>query len=92
MNKKELRKKLEELYLEGLVKRYWDEYYLKDGDTLWADGVDSTHPWGNEVETTEKLLHGYEINSTDAYKSAPFQKALKRWEELKNSPLYKALE
>lgn len=89
MNKKELRKKLEELYLEGLEKKIW---------TINGDGkyeVDDYYISGHFLSSIEELevdIYGDCLSDDEMRRKKAFINVKKRWEELKNSPLYKTLE
>lgn len=87
MTKTELRKQLEEAYFEGLCNGWYDLEY-EHGCVYYSDDGELSP---KSDEPLEEAIYGETLDPDEVVNKVPFKNALKRWNELKNSPLYKAL-
>jgi hypothetical protein len=89
MNKAQLRKELEEAYLKAFMDGLFSEHAFPKDVFYTRKGLDSDT---SELEELEDKLYGGPLDCDETFNKAPFQKALKRWNEIKNSPLFEALK
>lgn len=84
-----MNKELYQLYLEGFAKDYW-ELLRHDKSAYFKSTRDDE--FCEKVNQLESDFYGYDLDPAETYQTKEFQAAKKRWDEIKNSPLYKALE
>jgi hypothetical protein len=84
-------KALEEFYFEGFCKNYWDEDYLAHNGAYYNDQK-VAQEYNSELNVLERSVYGDVLEGDEAFKTKEFQAALKRWNQVKASPLYEALK
>jgi hypothetical protein len=92
MNLNKLRQELEEVYFEGMVNNYWQVDLDKFTGMLNDANVNIPKSYVVKMETIEEILYNGVLNYQDVKTMVPFKNAIKRYEVIQQSPLYKALE
>jgi hypothetical protein len=84
MNKGYQKKELEEIYFEGLSRGFLSEEFFFASSPEYC--------FERRLNQAEIDIYGHTLSGQVAKAKAPAKKALKRWQDLKSSPLFGALE
>jgi hypothetical protein len=78
------------VYLEGFQKGYWELGDLRESESWY---VGATPPeWQEAVDIAEVSAYSTRLGPEDTFATTEFQAAMKKWDQIKDSPLWKALE
>lgn len=89
MNKRELRKQLSNLYLQGLLNGFWEIDDKEKPNGYLSCKVH--HNYGEALDESEKLVYNRVLSSENMITKAPWKQAVENYFKIKNSPLQKAL-
>lgn len=81
--------KLEQLYLEGFEKGYWNLEF-RPGEAYYSSNT--TIEFKHAIYAIEREYLGNTVGPESCYRLPQFQSAMKKWDEIKASPLYEALK